>query len=240
MRRAERLGSRNRPRTVAVPAAPRLRPRPFPSGRKNGRLLELEPETGVNTLEQTRRTFGAAVKLAAMLQDGKRGRALAHGPRPQPAPVTAPQPHTQQPGIHPAPVGPQEKSREHPGGTSQPRRSPRPRSRSQAAATASGSWPGELAADRMADPDARVARIGHTARHRSRARTCDRSRVPGKPNRSWASSPCGRLAQPRARTGLSWCTAARAVPDRPAGRSSTSFVVRAAVRRPARAARCRR
>ncbi|MFF7987026.1 MobF family relaxase [Streptomyces sp. NPDC007901] len=99
-RRAERLGSSPRPYAVAVPAASRSHPRPFRSGRKDGRLLE--PETGVDTVEQTRRTFEAAVQLAARLQDGKRERAVAHGPRPQPAPATARPSHTQQPGTqHP-------------------------------------------------------------------------------------------------------------------------------------------
>jgi len=81
-RRAERLGSRARPRTVAVPAASRSHPRPFRTGSKDGRLLE--PETGVDTVEQTRRTFEAAARLAAKLQDGARERAVTHGPRPSP------------------------------------------------------------------------------------------------------------------------------------------------------------
>ncbi|MFE7045858.1 hypothetical protein ACFU9X_42620 [Streptomyces atratus] len=50
-------------------------------------------------MEQTHRTLEAA---AAKLQEGIRERALAHGPRPQPAPATAPPPHTQPPGTqHP-------------------------------------------------------------------------------------------------------------------------------------------
>jgi hypothetical protein len=96
VRRAGRLGSRTRPRTVAVSAASRSRPLPFRAGPKDARFLE--PETGVDTVEQTRRTFEAAARPAARLQDGERERAVAHGPRPQPAPATAPQPHTQQPG----------------------------------------------------------------------------------------------------------------------------------------------
>jgi hypothetical protein len=100
--RAERLGSRTRPRTVAVPAALRSHPRPFRSGRKDGRLLERE--TGVDTVEQTRRTFEAAARLAAKLRDGPRERAVASGLRPQPVPAaTAPPPHTQQPGIQHTP-----------------------------------------------------------------------------------------------------------------------------------------
>lgn len=58
MHRVQRLGSRTRPRTVAVLAASRSHPWPFRSGRKNSRLLE--PEIGVDTVEQTRRTFEAA------------------------------------------------------------------------------------------------------------------------------------------------------------------------------------
>ncbi|MFF3934205.1 MobF family relaxase [Streptomyces hirsutus] len=101
VRRAERLGSRARPRTVAVPAASRSRPRPFRTGRKAGRMLERT--TDVDTVEQTRWTFEAAAKLAAKLQDGRRERAVAHGPRPQPAPAAAPPSHTQQPGIQHTP-----------------------------------------------------------------------------------------------------------------------------------------
>ncbi|CAM5696943.1 hypothetical protein STENM223S_09204 [Streptomyces tendae] len=97
-RRAERLSSRTRPRAVAVPAASRSHPRQFHSDREAGRVLE--QETGVDTVEQTRRTLEAA---AAKLQDGIRERAVAHGPRPQPAPATAPPPHTQQPGTQHTP-----------------------------------------------------------------------------------------------------------------------------------------
>ncbi|CCK32908.1 TrwC relaxase protein involved in conjugal DNA transfer (plasmid) [Streptomyces davaonensis JCM 4913] len=93
VRRADRLGSRIRPRAVAVPAASRSRPRPFRSDWKASRLLE--QGTDADTVEQTRRTLEAA---AAKLQDGVRERALAHGPRQQPALATAPPPHTQQPG----------------------------------------------------------------------------------------------------------------------------------------------
>ncbi|WP_331764307.1 MobF family relaxase [Streptomyces sp. NBC_01520] len=99
VRRAERLGSRTRPRTVSVPAASRSHLRPFRTGPKDSRLLE--PETGVDTVEQTRRTFEAAARLAARLQDGKRERAVTHGPRPQRAPATPP--HTQQPGTQRTP-----------------------------------------------------------------------------------------------------------------------------------------
>ncbi|MFE9139414.1 MobF family relaxase [Streptomyces sp. NPDC007355] len=99
-RRAER--SRPRPYAVAVPAASRSHPRPFRAGRKDGRLLE--PETGVDALEQTRQTLeAAAAKVAATLQDSQRAREAAHGLRPQPAPAAVPQPHTQQPGTQHTP-----------------------------------------------------------------------------------------------------------------------------------------
>ncbi|MEU0214507.1 MobF family relaxase [Streptomyces sp. NPDC006265] len=96
-RRAERPGSRPRPYAVAVPAASRSHPRPFQTGRKDGRLLEPETGVDVDTVEQSRRTFEAAAKLAATIQDSKRAREVARGLRPQPAPAPAPSPHTQQP-----------------------------------------------------------------------------------------------------------------------------------------------
>ncbi|MFE6023849.1 conjugal transfer protein TraA, partial [Streptomyces sp. NPDC056441] len=98
VRRADRLSSRPRPRPVAVPATSRSRPRPSRSDRKAGRVPE--QTTDVTTVEQTRRTLEAAV---AKLQDGIRERAVAHGPRPQPAPATAPPPHTQQSGTQHTP-----------------------------------------------------------------------------------------------------------------------------------------
>ncbi|GAA1543846.1 hypothetical protein GCM10009730_61070 [Streptomyces albidochromogenes] len=102
VRRAERLGSRTRPRTVAVPAASRPYPRPFRTGPKDGRLLE--PETGVDTVEQTRQTLeAAAAQVAATIQDSRQAREAAQGPRPQPTPATAPPPHTQQPGTQHTP-----------------------------------------------------------------------------------------------------------------------------------------
>ncbi|OII61445.1 conjugal transfer protein TraA [Streptomyces sp. CC53] len=101
-RRAERLGSRLRPYAVTVPAASRSHPRPFSTGGQDGRLLE--PETGVDTVEQTRQTLeAAAAQVAATLQDSRRAREAAHGPRPQSAPATDPPPHTQQLGIHHTP-----------------------------------------------------------------------------------------------------------------------------------------
>lgn len=75
---------------AAVPHRPEERPPPG-------------AETGVDTVEKTCRTFEAAARLAAKLQDGRRERAVTHGPRPQPAPATAPQPHTQQPGTQHTP-----------------------------------------------------------------------------------------------------------------------------------------
>ncbi|MFB7553737.1 relaxase domain-containing protein [Streptomyces sp. NPDC056154] len=92
VRRADRLGSRTRPHTVAVPAIPRSRPRPTRTDRKAGRVPE--QATDVAAVEQTRRTLEAAAKL----QEGIRERALAHDPRPQPTAPTAPPSHTQQPG----------------------------------------------------------------------------------------------------------------------------------------------
>ncbi len=96
-RRAERLGSRPRPYAVAVPAASRSRPRPLRNGRKDGRLLE--QETGVDTVERTRQTLeAAAAQVAATLQEGRRAREAAHGPRSQPVPAAVPPPHIQQSG----------------------------------------------------------------------------------------------------------------------------------------------
>lgn len=98
-RRAERLGSRPSPYGVAVPAA--SRPRPFRPDRTARHLPG--PETGVDAVEQTRRTLETFALMAAkQLRDGRRDRA-AHVPRPQPAPATAPPPHTQQPGVQHAP-----------------------------------------------------------------------------------------------------------------------------------------
>ncbi|NJP53554.1 relaxase domain-containing protein [Streptomyces sp. SBST2-5] len=97
VRRADRLGSRARPHTVAVPAAPKSRPRLVRPDRKAGHVPE--QKTDIATMEQTRRTLEAAV---AKLQDGMRERAVTHGPRPQPAPTAAPS-HTQQPGTQHAP-----------------------------------------------------------------------------------------------------------------------------------------
>jgi hypothetical protein len=65
-----------------VPAASRSHPRRFHTGRRAGRLLEQESGVDVDTVEQPRRTFEAAARLAARLQDGMRERAVAPGHSP--------------------------------------------------------------------------------------------------------------------------------------------------------------
>ncbi|MET7636199.1 MobF family relaxase [Streptomyces sp. NPDC001773] len=101
VRRSRRLGSRSRPHTVAVPTAPTPRLRPDRADRNAGR--DQEQATDVGTVEHTRRVFEAAAKMAAKLQDGARERAVAHGPRPHPAPAATTPTRTQQPGVQPAP-----------------------------------------------------------------------------------------------------------------------------------------
>ncbi|MEU9471304.1 MobF family relaxase [Streptomyces avermitilis] len=102
VRRADRLGSRSRPHTVAVPAAQRSRLRPTRTDRKAGRVPE--QATDVAAMDQTRRTFeAAAAKMAAKLTDGVRDRAVAHGPRSQPTALATTPTHTQQPGAQPPP-----------------------------------------------------------------------------------------------------------------------------------------
>ncbi|MFF9511450.1 hypothetical protein ACF1BU_34695 [Streptomyces sp. NPDC014724] len=97
VRRADHVGSphpaahRRRARRPEVPLAAVP---PGPAG------CVPEQRTDVATVEQTRRTLEAAV---AKLQDGTRERGVAHGPRPQPAPATAPPPHTQQRGTQHTP-----------------------------------------------------------------------------------------------------------------------------------------
>ncbi|MGR8012268.1 MobF family relaxase [Streptomyces hypolithicus] len=103
VRRSDRLGSRARPHTVAVPGASRSRPHPSRTDRKAGRGQEQKQGTDVAALEQTRRTIEAAAKMAAKLQDGIRERAVAPGPAPQPAPAPSPPSHTQQPGVQQTP-----------------------------------------------------------------------------------------------------------------------------------------
>ncbi|MFI8280854.1 MobF family relaxase [Streptomyces sp. NPDC085929] len=100
LRRADRLNSRPRPRTVTVPTTPSRRPSPR-LGRRAGR--ELEPSTDVAAVELTRRTLeAAAAEMAARLQAGIRERAAARRPDPQPALATAPSPRPQQ-SVQPAP-----------------------------------------------------------------------------------------------------------------------------------------
>ncbi|MFD9286472.1 hypothetical protein ACFWD7_56930 [Streptomyces mirabilis] len=84
-----------------MPAAPRSRLRPLRTDRKAGRVPE--QATDVAAMDQTRRTFEAAAKMAAKLTDGVRDRAVARGPRPQPTAPAAPPTHTQQPGAQPPP-----------------------------------------------------------------------------------------------------------------------------------------
>ncbi|MEV5173877.1 hypothetical protein AB0L10_22980 [Streptomyces flaveolus] len=93
--RSDRLGSRNRGHTVTVPAAPRPRLGPSRTDRKAGGGQERT--TDVATLELHRRAFEAGAEPAAKPQDGIREGAVAHGPRPEPAPAPT-TPHAQQPG----------------------------------------------------------------------------------------------------------------------------------------------
>ncbi|MER7828229.1 MobF family relaxase [Streptomyces sp. NPDC096097] len=100
LRRADRLSSRTRPRTMTVPTAPSPRPSLRP-GRRAGR--DLEPMTDVAAVELTSPTLeAAAAEMAARLQAGIRERAAARRPAPQPAPATDPPRHAQQP-VQPPP-----------------------------------------------------------------------------------------------------------------------------------------
>nr|WP_234313313.1 MULTISPECIES: MobF family relaxase [Streptomyces] len=101
-RRAERLGSRTRPHTLAVPGASRSGPRLSRTDRK-ARAQEQQQETGVAALEQTRSTIEAVALMAAGLQDGVRERDVAHRLQPRPAPVTPAPSHTPPPGVQPSP-----------------------------------------------------------------------------------------------------------------------------------------
>lgn len=100
VRRADRLHSPTRPRTVAVLTTPRPNLRPGRAERRAGR--DREPTTDVAAVEQTRRTLEAAAEMAARLQAGIRERAAACRPLLQPAPATAPPPHAQHP-VQPPP-----------------------------------------------------------------------------------------------------------------------------------------
>ncbi|MGW1776269.1 MobF family relaxase [Streptomyces sp. NPDC002104] len=102
-RRSERLGSRTRPHTVAVPGASRSGPQLSRTDRKAGRAQEQQQETDVAALEQTRSTIEAVAKMAVSLQDGVRERAVAHRYRPQPAPAAPSPSHTPPPGVQHAP-----------------------------------------------------------------------------------------------------------------------------------------
>lgn len=89
--------------TVVAMLCSQREPAAVPHRPEGRRLLEQESGVDVDTVEQSRRTFEAAAQLAARLQDGMRERAVGRGPRPQPFPVTASPPHTQQPGVQHAP-----------------------------------------------------------------------------------------------------------------------------------------
>ncbi|MFD4376834.1 hypothetical protein [Streptomyces sp. NPDC058486] len=101
-RRAERLASRPRPYTVAVPAALRSSyPRPFHDGRKDGRVLETE--TCVDAVERTRQTLEAAPRRWPPGSRTAGGHAkAAHGPHPQraPAAVRRRRPNNPAPSTH--------------------------------------------------------------------------------------------------------------------------------------------
>ncbi|MDJ0385263.1 MobF family relaxase [Streptomyces sp. G-G2] len=101
VRRAERLGSRTRPHSVAVPGTSRCGLRLSRPDRKAGPAQEQQQGTDIAALEQTRATIEAVAKMAAKLKDGVRRRAVAPGPAPRPAP--SPPSHTQQPGVQQTP-----------------------------------------------------------------------------------------------------------------------------------------
>lgn len=115
------LGSRPRPYAVAVPATSRPHPRPLRTGPKAGRPLE--PETGIDAMDQTRQTLeAAAAEMAATLQNSRRAREAAHGLRRRRSRRRTPS----SPAYSTRRAGVQEESREHPGRTAQRRSSPRP------------------------------------------------------------------------------------------------------------------
>ncbi|MFD4756406.1 MobF family relaxase [Streptomyces sp. NPDC058426] len=98
VRRSERLGSRARPHTVAVPGASRSGPRLSRTDRKVGRAQE-QQETDVAALEQTRSTIEAVALMAVSLQEGVRERDVAHRLRQWPAPAPPAPSHTPPPGV---------------------------------------------------------------------------------------------------------------------------------------------
>lgn len=135
-RRSERLGSRARPHTVAVPGASRSGPRPSRTDRKASRAQERQQETDVAALEQTRSTIEAVALMAARLQDGVRERDVARRLRQRPAPpASAPSHPRRRPDCSRCRAGhPLEDSHDHtgdagaPGSEGRPRPSPRERS----------------------------------------------------------------------------------------------------------------
>ncbi|MET7458483.1 hypothetical protein ABZT03_43075 [Streptomyces sp. NPDC005574] len=102
-RRAERLGSRSRPHTVAVPGTSRTGLRPSRPDREADRAQEQQQGTEAAALEQTRATIEAVAQMAARLQDTVRERAAARAARQQPAPPAPAPSHTPPPGAQPAP-----------------------------------------------------------------------------------------------------------------------------------------
>ncbi|MFE0229917.1 MobF family relaxase [[Kitasatospora] papulosa] len=103
VRRSERLGSRARQHTVAVPGASRSGPRLSRTDRKAGRAQEQQETDVAAALEQTRSTIEAVALMAVSLQDGVQERDVAHRLRQRPAPATPAPSHTPPPGVQPAP-----------------------------------------------------------------------------------------------------------------------------------------
>ncbi|MFD9807616.1 MobF family relaxase [[Kitasatospora] papulosa] len=102
-RRAERLGSRARPHTVAVPGTSRTGLRPSRPDREADRTQEQQQGTEAAALEQTRATIEAVAQMAARLQDPVRERAAARAARQQPAPPAPAPSHLPPPGVQPTP-----------------------------------------------------------------------------------------------------------------------------------------
>ncbi|WP_026179404.1 MobF family relaxase [Streptomyces hokutonensis] len=102
VRRSHRIGFRSLPHTVAVPAGPPPRSRRDRGEARTGGAIRTagrdhqEQTTDIATVEEARRAIEAA---AAKLRDGIRERAVARGPRPQPAPAAS----TQQSAVQPRP-----------------------------------------------------------------------------------------------------------------------------------------
>ncbi|MFB8406569.1 MobF family relaxase [Streptomyces sp. NPDC055912] len=106
-RRAERLGSRARPHTVAVPGTSRSGLLPLRPDREAARAQEQQQGTEAAALEQTRSTIEAVAQMAARLQDTVReraaARAAARAARQRPAPPAPAPSHTPPPGVQPTP-----------------------------------------------------------------------------------------------------------------------------------------